>query len=62
MALPKLEDEQVERFIQQVAWCDQRKLMKLLGAGHSLGDIARELKLTKTTVYRITRAAKVSEK
>src|SRR5580692_7083658 len=39
--------------------CDHRKLMKLHAAGHSLGDIARELKLTKTTVYRMMRAAKV---
>jgi DNA invertase Pin-like site-specific DNA recombinase len=42
--------------------CDHRKLMKLHAAGHSLGDIASELKLTKTTVYRMMRAAKVPEK
>jgi DNA-binding IclR family transcriptional regulator len=36
--------------------------MKLHAAGHSLGDIASELKLTKTTVYRMMHAAKVPEK
>jgi DNA invertase Pin-like site-specific DNA recombinase len=42
--------------------CDHRRLTKLHAAGHSLGDIARELKLTKTTVHRMMRAAKVPEK
>jgi DNA invertase Pin-like site-specific DNA recombinase len=42
--------------------CDKRKMMKLHAAGHSLGDIANELKLTKTTVYRMMRAAKILEK
>jgi DNA invertase Pin-like site-specific DNA recombinase len=42
--------------------CDQRKLMKLHAAGHSLGNIAKELSLTKTTVYRVIRAAKAPGK
>jgi DNA invertase Pin-like site-specific DNA recombinase len=42
--------------------CDDRKLIKLHAAGHSLGDIASELKLTKTTVHRMMRAAKAPEK
>jgi len=37
--------------------CDKRKVMKFHAAGHSLSEIAKELKLTKTTVYRIIRAA-----
>jgi DNA-binding IclR family transcriptional regulator len=36
--------------------------MKLRAAGRSLGDIASKLKLTKTTVYRMMRAAKMPEK
>lgn len=41
--------------------CDHRRLTKLRAAGHSLGDIASELKLTKTTVHRMMRAAKIPE-
>ena len=36
--------------------CDQRKVLKLHAAGCSLGEIAKTLKLTKTTVYRIIHA------
>jgi DNA invertase Pin-like site-specific DNA recombinase len=41
--------------------CDHRKLMKLHESENSLGKIADELSLTKTTVYRIIRAAKLRE-
>ena len=37
--------------------CDHRKVLKLHAAGCSLGEIAKSLKLTKTTVYRIIKAA-----
>jgi DNA invertase Pin-like site-specific DNA recombinase len=33
--------------------CDREKVLLPRRAGHSLGGIAAELKLTKTTVYRI---------
>jgi DNA invertase Pin-like site-specific DNA recombinase len=36
--------------------CDRRKVMKLHAAGNSLGSIAKQLRLTKTTVYRIIHA------
>jgi DNA invertase Pin-like site-specific DNA recombinase len=36
--------------------CDQRNGMKLHAAGESLGKIAKQLKLTKTTVCRIVNA------
>jgi DNA invertase Pin-like site-specific DNA recombinase len=36
--------------------CDRRKVMKLHAAGNSLGSIAKQLRLTKTTVYRIVHA------
>ncbi len=37
--------------------CDHRKVLKLHAAGCSLGEIAKSLKLTKTTVYRIVAGA-----
>jgi DNA invertase Pin-like site-specific DNA recombinase len=36
--------------------CDRRKVMKLHVSGNSLGKIAKQLRLTKTTVYRIIHA------
>ena len=36
--------------------CDRGKVMKLHAAGNSLGSIAKQLRLTKTTVYRIIHA------
>jgi DNA invertase Pin-like site-specific DNA recombinase len=38
--------------------CDHRKVLKLHAAGCSLGEIAKSLKLTKTTVYRIVAGAR----
>jgi DNA invertase Pin-like site-specific DNA recombinase len=37
--------------------CDHRKVLNLHAAGCSLGEIAKSLKLTKTTVYRIVAGA-----
>ncbi len=37
--------------------CDHRKVSKLHAAGCSLGEIAKQLNLTKTTVYRIVAGA-----
>lgn len=37
--------------------CDHRKVLILHDAGCSLGEIAKSLKLTKTSVYRIIKAA-----
>ena len=37
--------------------CDHRKVLTLHAAGCSLGEIAKSLKLTKTTVYRIVAGA-----
>ena len=37
--------------------CDHRKVLNLHAAGCSLGEIAKRLKLTKTTVYRIVAGA-----
>jgi DNA invertase Pin-like site-specific DNA recombinase len=37
--------------------CDHRKVLKLHAAGCSLGEIAKQLNLTKTTVYRIVAGA-----
>jgi len=37
--------------------CDHRKVLKLHAAGCSLGEIAKRLKISKTTVYRIVAGA-----
>jgi DNA invertase Pin-like site-specific DNA recombinase len=37
--------------------CDHAKIMKLRATGLSLGNIAKRMKLTKTTVHRIIAAA-----
>lgn len=36
--------------------CDRHKVLALRNAGRSLGEIASELKLTKSTVYRVVNA------
>src|SRR5271157_971024 len=37
--------------------CDPHRILKLRAGGHSLGEIASKLKLTKTTVHRILATA-----
>jgi DNA invertase Pin-like site-specific DNA recombinase len=37
--------------------CNRGKLLKLLAAGKSLGEISRELGISKTTVHRIVKGS-----